>query len=122
METDYLKAQVREHQIDAIVVSRLVKAEKNVTYFPGHAYTVPYPYYRSFYGYYPVAYAQVYSPDYLRGGTQGARRDQPVRDRDAGGRIVWTGISDTFNPNSPKKAIDGVVKFVVKELEKEGIF
>jgi hypothetical protein len=36
--------------------------------------------------------------------------------------FVWTGISDTLNPNSAAKAIDGVVKFVAKELEKEGIF
>jgi hypothetical protein len=38
------------------------------------------------------------------------------------GELVWTGISDTFNPNSAKKAINNVVKVVVKNLEKEGIF
>ncbi|MGB7553338.1 MAG: hypothetical protein WBM04_03140 [Candidatus Korobacteraceae bacterium] len=38
------------------------------------------------------------------------------------GELVWTGISDSFNPNSAKKAINGVVKVVVKDLEKEGIF
>ena len=37
------------------------------------------------------------------------------------GEFVWTGISDPFNPSSAKKAIDAVVKVVVKELEKEGI-
>jgi hypothetical protein len=31
---------------------------------------------------------------------------------------VWTAVSDTFDPSSPKKAIDSVVKLVVKELEK----
>jgi hypothetical protein len=38
------------------------------------------------------------------------------------GELVWTGISDSFNPRSAKKAIDAVVKVVVKDLEKEGIF
>ena len=52
----------------------------------------------------------------------GAHRDQPVRDRHAEGELVWTGISDSFNPSSAKKAIDAVVKVVVKDLEKEGIF
>ena len=33
-----------------------------------------------------------------------------------------TGLSDTFNPNSAKKAINAVVKVAVKDLEKEGIF
>jgi hypothetical protein len=35
------------------------------------------------------------------------------------GELVWTGMSDTFNPSSTKKAIDGVVNLVVKELEKQ---
>jgi len=38
------------------------------------------------------------------------------------GEFVWTGIGDSFNPSSAAKAIDAVVKVVVKELEKEGIF
>jgi hypothetical protein len=38
------------------------------------------------------------------------------------GELVWTGISDCFNPSSAKKAIDAVVKVVVKELKKEEIF
>ena len=36
------------------------------------------------------------------------------------GEFVWTGISDSFNPSSAKKAIDAVVKVVVKDSEKEG--
>jgi len=53
----------------------------------------------------------------------GAHRNQPVGDRDARGRIGLDGITDPFNPSSAAKAIDdAVVKVVVKELEKEGIF
>src|ERR1035441_2515883 len=36
------------------------------------------------------------------------------------GELVWTGISDTFNPISAKKAINNVVKVVVRDLEKVG--
>lgn len=122
LDMDYLKAQIREHKIEAVLVSRLVKVEKNVTYIPGHSYVVPYPYYNSFYGYYPVVYRQVYSPDYLR-------EDRTVRietnlyaTATPEGEFVWTGISDSFNPGSAAKAIDAVVKVVVKEMEKEGIF
>jgi hypothetical protein len=122
MDLDYLKAQIREHHIEAVLLTRLVKVEKNVTYIPGHSYTVPYAYYNSFYGYYPVAYRQVYSPDYLR-------EDKTVRIETSlyatatpEGELVWTGISDSFNPSSAKKTIDNVVKVVVKDLEKEGIF
>jgi hypothetical protein len=69
-----------------------------------------------------MAYRQVSSPDYLR-------EDKTVRvetnlyaTATREGELVWTGISDSFNPNSAKKAINGVVKVVVKDLEKEGIF
>src|SRR5580698_3321752 len=66
MDLNYLKAQIAEHKIDAVVISRLLRVEKNVTYIPGYNYTVPYPYYNSFYGYYGNVYRQVYTPDYLR--------------------------------------------------------
>jgi hypothetical protein len=122
MDLDYLKAQIREHHIEAVLLTRLVRVEKNVTYIPGHSYTVPYAYYNSFYGYYPVAYRQVYSPDYLR-------EDKTVRietnlyaTTTPEGELVWTGISDSFNPSSAKKTINNVVKVVVKDLEKERIF
>jgi hypothetical protein len=38
------------------------------------------------------------------------------------GELVWTGISDSFNPTSAKKTINNVVKVVMKDLEKERIF
>jgi hypothetical protein len=36
--------------------------------------------------------------------------------------LVWTGLSDSFNPNSAKKAINNVVNVVVKDLENKDIF
>jgi hypothetical protein len=38
------------------------------------------------------------------------------------GELVWSGISDTFNPRAAEKAINNVVKVVVKNLGKEGLF
>jgi hypothetical protein len=65
IDLDYLRAQIREHHIDTVVVSRLIKVDKDFTYIPGQNYVVPCGY-RSFYGYYGVVYQQVYTPDYLR--------------------------------------------------------
>jgi|SRR5664279_2795262 len=124
MDPEYLKAQIKEHDIDAILVSRLVSVKNEVTYIPGQVYTVPYPYYNSFYGYYGAMYPRVYSPDYLR-------EDRTVRvetnlyaTTTPEGEFVWTGISDTFNPNPKKaeKAIDAIVQVMVNDLEKEKIF
>src|SRR5271167_4206848 len=66
LDLNYLKTQVKEFKIDAVIVSRLVKVDKNVTYVPGQPYMMPYPYYGTFYGYYGALYPVVYSPDYLR--------------------------------------------------------
>ena len=124
MDPDYLKAQIKEHNIDAVIVSRLVGVKSEVTYIPGQAYTIPYPYYNSFYGYYGAIYPRVYSPDYLR-------EDKTVRvetnlygTSTPEGEFVWSGLSETFNPNPKKvvKAIDAVVQVVVTDLEKENIF
>lgn len=121
-DPNYLKEQIKEHTIDAVVVSRLVSVKNDVTYIPGQAYTVPYPYYNSFYGYYGAIYPRVYAPDYLR-------EDKTVRvetnlygTSTPQGEFVWTGISETFNPRNADKAINAVVQVVVQALQKEGIF
>ncbi len=99
-----------------------MSVKNEVTYIPGQAYAVPYPYYNSFYGYYGAIYPRVYAPDYLR-------EDKTVRvetnlygTSTPEGEFVWTGISETFNPKNADKAINAVVQVVVQALEKEGIF
>lgn len=121
LDMNYLKTQIKEFKIDAVIVSRLVKVETSTTYVPGQPYMMPYPYYRSFYGYYGTVYPVVYSPDYLR-------EDRTVRVETnvyaataPDGELVWTGISDTFNPSSADKVIDGLTKLIMKELQKETV-
>ncbi len=121
LDINYLKAQIAEHKIDGIVVSRLLHVAKDVTYIPGHTYTVPYSYYRSFYGYYGTAYRQVYSPDYLREDKTVRIETNVYATSTPEGELVWTGISDSFNPKSAPKVIEGVVKLVAQELEKERV-
>jgi len=118
LNLDYLKSQIKEFKIDAVIVSRLVKVDKNVTYVPGEP-LMPYPYYGSFYGYYRAIYPVIYSPDYLREDTT-VRVETNVYSVASGeGQLLWTGVSNTFNPSSAKKVIDGLSKLIVKELQKE---
>jgi hypothetical protein len=114
----YIKTQIRENNIDGVVVSRLVKIDKNITYVPGEVF-YPYPYYRTFYGYYGTVYPVVYSPGYLKEEKKIRIETNFYSTGGPEGELVWTGMSDTFNPSSTKKAIDGVVNLVVKELEKQ---
>ena len=44
LDLQYLRTQVRENKLDAVVVSRLIKVDNTVTYVPGTAYfLLPFP-------------------------------------------------------------------------------
>jgi len=120
LDLNYLKTQVSTFKIDAVIVSRLVKVDKNITYVPGTPY-MPYPYYGSFYGYYGALYPVVYSPDYLREDTTVRVETNVYAVTSGEGQLVWTGTSDTFNPKSADKAISGLSKLIMKELQKAAI-
>jgi hypothetical protein len=115
-----LRDVVRGQNIDAIVASRLVKVDKKVTYIPGQAYPL-YPAYSTFYGYYGAIYPVVYSPDYLRVDRTAQVETNFYSTAPPDGNLIWTGTSNTVNPQSPLKAIDAVSKIIVKELEKQNI-
>jgi hypothetical protein len=120
LDMNQLRDVVRGQNIDAIVASRLVKVDKSVTYIPGQAF-VPYPYYGTFYGYYGAIYPVVYSPDYLRVDKTAQIETNLYSAAKPDGELIWTGTSDTVNPQSPLKAIDAIAKLIVQELEKENI-
>jgi hypothetical protein len=82
---------------------------------------MPYPYYRSFYGYYGTVYPVVYSPDYLREDTTVRVETNVYAVTSGEGELVWTGVSDTFNPRSADKVIDALSKLLVKELTKQSV-
>jgi hypothetical protein len=121
IDLDYIKTQIREHKVDAVVVSRLLKVENTVTYIPGGPYPVPYPYYRSFYGYYRAVYPVVYSPDYLKEEKKVRVETNLYTISSTDGELVWTGVTDTFNPSNAQKAINGLVKLLVKQMRSEGV-
>jgi len=92
-----------------------------VTYIPGGPSVSPFPYYTTFYGYYQVVYPVVYSPDYLREEKKVRIETNLYSTASPDGDLVWTGVTDTFNPSSVHKTINGLVKLVVKEMQSEGV-
>jgi hypothetical protein len=119
IDLNYLREQIKAFHVDAVAVSRLIKVETDVTYVPGQAYFLPY--YNSFYGFYGTVYPVVYSPGYLQEDTTVRVETNLYSVTEPDGVLVWTGMSDTFNPSSAHKVIDGLVKLVVNEFEKLGI-
>jgi hypothetical protein len=118
---DYLRVQVRSHQIDAVVVSRLLRIDKEVTSIPSSTYVAPFPYYYSFYGYLGAVYPMVYDPGYTREDTTVSVETNVYDTRQPDGDLVWTGVSNSFNPKSAKKVADELAKEVPKQMEKDGL-
>jgi hypothetical protein len=121
LDLQYLKTQVRENKLDAVVVSRLIKVDNTVTYIPGTAYVPPpLPYYGTFYGYYGAVYPMVYTPGYLKEEKKVRIETNLYVVSSGEGELVWTGITDTFNPTDVNKAIDRLVKLVIKQMRSDG--
>jgi len=121
LDLDYLRAQIRDNHIDAVVVSRLLKVDKKVTVVPSSTYIAPYPYYYSVYGYLGAVYPMVYDPGYTREDTTVSVETNFYATSKPDGDLVWNGVSKSFNPKSAKKVADGLVKEVPKQMEKDGL-
>jgi hypothetical protein len=121
LDLNYLKEQIKGNQIEAVVVSRLIKVERSVTYIPGAAYVVPSPYYNTFYGYYGTLYPVVYAPGYLREEKKVRIETNLYVTSTPDGILVWTGITETFNPSNVHKAMRGLVKLVVTQMKNEAM-
>ena len=120
-DLDYLRAQIRSNEIDAVVVSRLLRVDKKVTSIPSSTYAAPFPYYYSFYGYLGAVYPVVFDPGYTRVDTTVSVETNFYSTSKPDGELVWTGVSDSFNPKSAEKVVDGLVKEVPKQMEKDGL-
>ena len=85
-----------------MVVSRLPRVDKKVTYVLSSTYVAPFPYYYSFYGYLGAVYPVVYDPGYTREDTTVRVETNVYTTSKPDGDLVWTGVSDSFNPKSAK--------------------
>jgi hypothetical protein len=121
LDLDYLRGQIRDNHIDAVVVSRLLKVDKKVTVVPSSTYVAPFPYYYSFYGYLGAVYPVVYEPGYTKEDATVVVETNVYATSKPDGDLVWNGFSKSFNPKSAKKVVDGLVKEVPKQMEKDGL-
>jgi len=118
---DYLRAQIRSNHVDAVVVSRLLRVEKKVISVPSSTYLAPFPYYYSFYGYLGAVYPVLYDPGYTREDTTVTVETNVYATSKPDGDLVWTGVSNSFNPKSARKVADALVKEIPKQMEKDGL-
>ena len=63
----------------------------------------------------------MYKPRYEREDTTVGVETNVYATSKPDGVLVWTGVSESFNPKSAKKVADGLVKEVPKQMEKDGL-
>jgi len=97
--------------VDGVITMRLVDAQQQTTVVPGA--------YPGFWGYYGWAYPMAYAPGYLVTNTI-VRVETKVYALDSD-KLVWGGVSDTFNPASARDLVDDVARTVAAELKKQGL-
>lgn len=120
MNENTLKQYFGDMGIEAVLVSRLVGVEQKVEYTPGYTYAVPSGYYNGFYGYYNTSWGVVSSPGYMSTYEVANVETNLYRVSDA--KLVWSGVSETFDHAD---ALDGIKSFsrvVVPQLVKKGYF
>jgi len=115
-----LRDVIKGQHFDAILVSRLTKYNKTVTYVQGDAVPLP-PEIVTFYGYYAAVTPVVYTPGYMQTDTKAQIETNLYSTAGEDGQLVWTGTSTIVDPRSPTSAIDAVVKLVVQELARQQV-
>jgi len=105
---------VRDNEIDAILVTRLLGTDVDRTYVQGTGYMGPI-YSSGYYGYYNYGYSAMSTPGYLAESTV-IRLETNVYLKDS--RLLWSGISDSFNPGSEQEVIKGLAQAVLDDLYK----
>jgi hypothetical protein len=63
----------------------------------------------------------VYSPDYLREEKKVRIETNLYLVTEPDGILVWTGVTDTFDPKNVHKAINGLVSLIVKQMQSDGV-
>lgn len=97
--------------VDGVISMRMVDAQQQTSVVPGA--------YPGFWGYYGMAYPMAYSPGYLVTNTI-VRVETKVYALESD-KLVWAGVSDTFNPGSARNLVDDVARAVAADMRKQGL-
>jgi hypothetical protein len=112
-------------QLDAVIVMYATGVTEEEYYVPARRFGVysgygyGHAHYGSFYDYYPHAYSYVYLPGYDNTHSVVAL-ESSLFDLDTG-KMVWSGQSNTFAPESVDDVIHNITVLTINELRKKKI-
>jgi hypothetical protein len=105
---------------DGVLITHLVSVDQDQEYVPPSSYTVPTGYHGyGYYGYYGTSYTVVHEPGYYK--TNTIFRLETNLYSVATGELVWSGRSDTVNPESLAAVIDSMTAAVANKLKEQGL-
>jgi hypothetical protein len=111
--------KITEAGADLVIVTRLLAVDKETTYIPGNTYVAPGTYYGGYFGLFTHAYSAVETPGYIQEDTI-VRLETSVFDVKTG-KLVWGGVSESFNPGSTGSLAESVTGKIVRRLERSGL-
>ena len=115
---EQIRGAIEGGDFDGVLISRMLSVDQEQEYVPGSAYTVPTTYYGyGYYGYYGSSFATVHEPGYFK--TNTTFRVETNLYSVATSDLVWSGQSDTLNPESLTDVIDSMTAAVAKKLKEE---
>lgn len=113
---DDLREAVERIHADGVLVARSLRAERRLDYTPGHVRVVPgVGYHSGFWGYYGSAIIdepRLYSYSVI---TIETNLWPTTKD----GKVLWSAISETTDPDNVRKASEELAKLVIKALAEQ---
>ena len=116
----------KDHDLDAVLITGLLRADTSQTYVPGYSYYVPghsyaysSGYHRDYWGYYHSHWRMYHEPGYYKE-TRKYMIESTLYETTKG-NIIWRGISKTVNPDNIMIVIEDLSKTLVKRLGKDGL-
>ena len=110
----------KDLNVDAVVVSRLLGIDQNRDYKAGYLYTIPFSYYYGFYSFYYSGIAYANSSGYLSQNVVVVLETNIYDTSDK--QLIWSGISETMDPDKASDVIYSFGETLVSKLKKEGYF
>lgn len=114
LEKEQIVEAIAGRGIDAVLITRLVSEDKRKRYVQPHS-VGPTGY--GYYGHYYRSYNDVYRPGYLTEDTIVTLETNLYSA--ATEELVWSGTTESFDPESATQIIDELAKLVVERLTKE---
>jgi hypothetical protein len=112
-----VREKIRLDNFDGAVTMRLVDVDKEKIYTPGNTSFYP-SYYGNFSGYYHRSWSYYSSPDYYATSkTYTVETNVYSIKQD---KIIWSGLTETTNPDGLKKMTEEIAATVYKKMIREG--